>query len=82
MLPSTLGRLTRIGQAFRARVEDLDGRARRAFWTRFYFRRGPLALEAGEAAARSELEALLAEGDRPQAGVVHLVGAGRATPSS
>ena len=45
MLPATLGRLTRIGQAFRARVEALDSRrARRAFWTRFYFERGPLAL--------------------------------------
>jgi len=80
MLPATLGRLTRIGQAFRARVEDLDGRARRAFWTRFYFERGPLAFEAGEAAARSELETLLAEGDRPQVGVVHLVGAGPGDP--
>ena len=52
MLPATLGRLTRIGQAFRARVEALDSRARRAFWTRFYFQRGPLALQAGEEAAR------------------------------
>jgi len=31
MLPATLGRLTRIGQGFRARVEALDSRARRAF---------------------------------------------------
>ena len=29
MLPATLGRLTRIGQGFRARVEALDGKARR-----------------------------------------------------
>ena len=63
MLPATLGRLTRIGQGFRARVEALDSRARRAFWTRFYFERGPLALQAGEDAARTELDSMLAEGD-------------------
>ena len=49
MLPATLGLLTRIGQSFRARVEALDARARRAFWTRFYFERGPRALEFGRA---------------------------------
>ena len=48
MLPATLGLLTRIGQGFRARVEALDSKARRAFWTRFYFERGPRALAAGE----------------------------------
>jgi len=80
LLPTTLGRLTRIGQAFRARVEALDSRARRAFWTRFYFERGPLALEAGDAAARAELDAMLAEGDAPREGVVHLVGAGPGDP--
>ena len=47
MLPATLGLLTRIGQAFRARVEALDSQARRVFWTRFYFESGPRALEAG-----------------------------------
>ena len=47
MLPATLGLLTRIGQGFRERVEALDFKARRAFWTRFYFERGPRALEAG-----------------------------------
>jgi len=80
MLPATLGRLTRIGQAFRARVEGLDSRARRAFWTRFYFQRGPLALQAGEEAVRSELDAMLAEGEAPREGVVHLVGAGPGDP--
>jgi uroporphyrin-III C-methyltransferase/precorrin-2 dehydrogenase/sirohydrochlorin ferrochelatase len=80
MLPATLGRLARIGQAFRARVGALDSQARRAFWTRFYFDRGPLALQAGEDAARAELDAILAEGDGPRGGVVHLVGAGPGDP--
>ncbi len=80
MLPATLGRLALIGQAFRERVEALDSRARRAFWTRFYFERGPLALQAGEDAARAELDAMLAEGQAPQSGVVHLVGSGPGDP--
>jgi uroporphyrin-III C-methyltransferase/precorrin-2 dehydrogenase/sirohydrochlorin ferrochelatase len=80
MLPPTLGLLTRIGQAFRGRVETLDSKARRVFWTRFYFERGPRALAEGEAAAREELERLLAERDAPRQGVVHLVGAGPGDP--
>lgn len=80
MLPSALGRLARIGQAFRGRVEALDSRARRAFWTRFYFERGPLALGAGEDAVHAELDALLAEGDTPREGIVHLVGSGPGDP--
>ena len=80
MLPATLGLLTRIGQGFRARVEALDSKARRAFWTRFFFERGPRALEAGEDAAREELEAMLAEGEAPRRGFVHLVGAGPGDP--
>jgi uroporphyrin-III C-methyltransferase/precorrin-2 dehydrogenase/sirohydrochlorin ferrochelatase len=80
MLPARLGLLTRIGQAFRTRVEHLDSKARRGFWTRFYFERGPRALESGEDAARAELEALLAEGEAPARGFVHLVGAGPGDP--
>ncbi len=80
MLPATLGLLTRIGQGFRERVEGLDQKARRAFWTRFYFQDGPRALEAGEAAAHDALERLLAEGDGPRQGIVHLVGTGPGDP--
>lgn len=80
MLPVSLGALTRIGRAFRASVESLDGKARRGFWTRFYFERGPRALAEGEDAARAALEALLAEGDVPRLGFVHLVGAGPGDP--
>jgi uroporphyrin-III C-methyltransferase/precorrin-2 dehydrogenase/sirohydrochlorin ferrochelatase len=80
LLPSTLGLLTRIGQGFRARVEALDSKARRGFWTRFYFERGPRAFAEGEQAARDELEAMLAEGEAPRRGVVYLVGAGPGDP--
>jgi uroporphyrin-III C-methyltransferase/precorrin-2 dehydrogenase/sirohydrochlorin ferrochelatase len=80
MLPATLGLLTRIGKSFRARVETLDSKARRSFWTRFYFERGPRALEFGEAAALGALEGLLAEGDGPRPGFIHLVGTGPGDP--
>ncbi len=81
MLPATLGLLTRVGQGFRARVEDLDSAARRGFWTRFYFERGPRAIATGAQAARDELERMLSEGaDAPRRGVVHLVGAGPGDP--
>ncbi|MBP7001276.1 siroheme synthase CysG [Amaricoccus sp.] len=80
LLPARLGALTRIGQAFRSRVETLDGKARRSFWTRFYFERGPRAIEAGEAAAREALERLLAAGAEAREGFVHFVGAGPGDP--
>lgn len=80
MLPTTLGRLARIGQAFRNRVEALDSKARRGFWTRFYFVQGPRSVEGGQAAVEAELEAMLAEGDAPRRGFVHLVGAGPGDP--
>ncbi len=80
MLPVRLGALTRIGQAFRARVEALDSKARRLFWTKFYFERGPRAIEAGEDAAREALERLLDEGEAPREGFVHFVGAGPGDP--
>ena len=80
MLPATLGLLTRIGQGFRARVEELESKARRSFWTRFYFERGPRALEAGAAAAQAELERMLGEGETVQRGFVHLVGSGPGDP--
>lgn len=80
MLPVRLGALTRIGQVFRARVEALDSKARRLFWTKFYFERGPRAIEAGEDAARDALETLLAEGEGERRGFVHFVGAGPGDP--
>ncbi|WP_424927049.1 siroheme synthase CysG [Amaricoccus tamworthensis] len=80
MLPSSLGRLTRIGQGFRGRVEDLSSKARRAFWSKFYFGTGPQAFEKGEDAARDELERLLAEGVEKATGIVRFVGAGPGDP--
>lgn len=80
MLPASLGLLTRVGQAFRARVEHLDSKARRAFWTRFYFQRGPRALAESREAAEAELERLLAEGEGAREGFVHIVGAGPGDP--
>jgi uroporphyrin-III C-methyltransferase/precorrin-2 dehydrogenase/sirohydrochlorin ferrochelatase len=78
MLPTSLGTLARIGQGFRGRVETLGSRARRAFWSRFYFETGPRALAEG--AAEAELERLLAEGVETARGFVHLVGAGPGDP--
>lgn len=80
ILPVSLGRLTRIGQSFRSRVEALDSKARRLFWSRFYFETGPHAFAKGEAEARAELERLFAEGAETRRGFVHLVGAGPGDP--
>jgi uroporphyrin-III C-methyltransferase / precorrin-2 dehydrogenase / sirohydrochlorin ferrochelatase len=80
MLPGSLGLLARIGQAFRARVEALDSRARRRFWSRYYFETGPRALAEGRAAAEAELARLLEAGVEPARGVVHLIGAGPGDP--
>lgn len=80
LLPASLGRLARIGQAFRGRVEHLDGKARRGFWTRFYFQTGPRALAEGPEAAEAELERSLAARDATAEGFVHFVGAGPGDP--
>lgn len=81
LLPSALGRLARVGQGFRARLETLDGKARRLFWSRFYFEEGPRAIADGEVAAREALERLAAEGvDGPREGFVNLIGAGPGDP--
>ncbi|WP_349363975.1 MAG: siroheme synthase CysG [Roseitalea porphyridii] len=83
-LPASLGVLTRIGQAFRARAEMLgDSRKRRAFWTKFYFGAGDRALKAGgEAAVRQTLETLLTDEieRRDGPGSVVFVGAGPGDP--
>ncbi|QHQ36396.1 siroheme synthase CysG [Algicella marina] len=82
-LPSSLGLLARIGQAFRPRADVLPmGGKRRNFWTRFYFERGPEALKDGDGAAELALEELLAEelAARPAPGHVWLVGTGPGDP--
>ena len=82
-LPAALGRLARIGQAFRPRAEALPmGPKRRNFWSRFYFERGPEALKDGEGAAELALEELLSEAlaGREKPGHVWLVGTGPGDP--
>ncbi|NYS24160.1 uroporphyrinogen-III C-methyltransferase [Rhodobacteraceae bacterium 2376] len=78
MLPATLGALVRAGQGFRHRVAAWDSKARRVFWTRFYFGTGPQAQAAGH--VPQELERLHGEGPAAQRGVVHLVGSGPGDP--
>ncbi len=80
MLPARLGDLVRIGGGFRGRVEQLSSKARRAFWSKFYFETGPDAFAEGAEAARDELERMLAEGVEVRRGFVHLVGAGPGDP--
>lgn len=86
MLPAKLGILARIAQAFRPRAELLPaGRARRAFWAKFYGGAGEAALdEGGKLAVAEQLENLFAEtmaqAEGPKEGHVSLVGAGPGDP--
>ncbi|MEO1747838.1 MAG: siroheme synthase CysG [Pseudomonadota bacterium] len=83
-LPSDLGVLARIGQAFRARANMLPmGRKRRDFWTRFYFGAGARALnEGGREKVERLLEDLLTDTieRRDAPGHVSFVGAGPGDP--
>lgn len=82
-LPQSVGVLARIGKAFRPMVTRLPfGRARREFWSRYYFDQGPKALTQGEWAVEHVLHSLLAEmqQEKPAAGHVHFVGAGPGDP--
>ncbi|MEO0543818.1 MAG: siroheme synthase CysG, partial [Pseudomonadota bacterium] len=83
-LPSDLGVLARIGQAFRKRANMLPmGRKRRDFWTRFYFGAGARALnEGGAEQAERLLEDLLTDTieRRDAPGRVSFVGAGPGDP--
>lgn len=82
MLPTSLGKLARIGQAFRPNASRLpDSSKRRAFWSRFYFDLGPRALADGES-AEQVLPRLLDQSapDGTEVGHVHFVGAGPGDP--
>ena len=83
-LPATLGPLAWIGKAFRSVVEALPmGRARRDFWSEYYFKTGPQAIEEeGLDAVPSALEALLNThlSASEKEGFVELVGAGPGDP--
>lgn len=83
-LPPNLGVLARVGQSFRHRAETLPmGRARRAFWSRYYDDIGPDVLaQHGEAALTDALESLLTEALEMSSdtGRVALIGAGPGDP--
>ncbi len=82
-LAPTLGRLTRIAQAFRTAADALPkGAARRAFWADYFDTRGPKAIEEGDDAARLALDDLLVEhlGKSDRKGHVAFVSAGPGDP--
>ncbi|CUJ34024.1 siroheme synthase CysG [Cognatishimia activa] len=82
-LSPNLGMLARIGKTFRKTVEVLPfGRARRDFWSDYYFNLGPRIETQGESAAQRALNELLVDhvniSDAP--GHVSFVGAGPGDP--
>ena len=82
-LPASLGRLARVGKAFRRAAEALPpGRARRAFWAEWYHCAGPEAAARGDDTLRPALDALLTRHRRAGAepGSVAFVGAGPGEP--
>ncbi|SFR13932.1 siroheme synthase CysG [Poseidonocella sedimentorum] len=82
-LPEQLGTLARIGKLFRKAAEALPfGRARRDFWSDYYFAAGPRAIERGAEAVPSALERLLDDHLNREArpGHVAFVGAGPGDP--
>jgi uroporphyrin-III C-methyltransferase/precorrin-2 dehydrogenase/sirohydrochlorin ferrochelatase len=83
-LPSELGILAKIGEAFRPHVMKLAGGSpRRNFWSRFFFERGPQALKrGGNEAVQDTLERLLEESlaEKQHDGRVFFVGAGPGDP--
>ena len=75
MLPATPGRLTRIGQGFRARVEALDPRPAGRSGRGSTSTTGRGRSRRARRRRATVLERLLDEGEAA-AGVVHLVGTG------
>ncbi|MEM8731988.1 MAG: siroheme synthase CysG [Pseudomonadota bacterium] len=82
-LPAHLGVLARIGKTFRKMAEALPfGRARRDFWTSYYFETGPRALDQGPEHVDVALDDLLNRhlGHAARPGHVAFVGAGPGDP--
>ena len=80
-LPMSLGALARIGAGFRDKAADLPaGRARRNFWSRFFFKVGPKALADGRThdVLNDLLDEAAAQTDEP--GRVAFVAAGPGAP--
>lgn len=83
LLPVGTGLLARIGQRFRDTAEIIpQGARRRAFWTEYYFDKGPKALAKGKGAVEAALHYLLADFVNDNAGQGHVtfVGAGPGDP--
>lgn len=84
ILPIHLGILAKIGKKFRKKVNILPlGRARRDFWTEFYFKKGPAALlENGKNGVEASLNSLLDKFklNKVTKGYVVFVGAGPGDP--
>ncbi|MCV6586826.1 MAG: siroheme synthase CysG [Marinibacterium sp.] len=82
-LPASLGPLARIGKGFRKLAEALPfGRARRDFWSDYYFNAGPRAIADGPDAVRPALDDLLARhlARESRPGHVAFVGSGPGDP--
>ena len=82
-VPTRLGLLARIGKLFRPEAERLPmGRARRDFWSEYYFGIGPKALDAGEDTVEPALTRLLEThlANEARDGHVEFVGAGPGDP--
>lgn len=83
-LPANLGILARIGKSFRPMAARLPfGRARRDFWAKFYFDKGPKALvDGGEDATLDTLDDLLLASlnETMSDGHVSIIGAGPGDP--
>ncbi len=83
-LPRALGTMARVGKLFRKFAEALPmGRARRAFWSEYYFQAGPQALDRnGEDGLGDALGALYTKhlGKTAEPGHVTFVGAGPGDP--
>lgn len=82
-LPTGLGTLARIGKAFRKKAEAIaQGRKRRDFWSDYYFKAGPRALEEGQEAVEPALGTLLQRhlSEEARTGHVAFVGAGPGDP--
>ena len=84
-LPQALGKLAKIGQAFRPHADALPfGRVRRDFWSAFYFGSGPAAYDtSGPEGAQAALDKLLQDFTQqaPKPGHVDFVGAGPGDPT-
>ena len=82
MLPASLGPMARIARRVRDHAAALPmGRARRDFWSRFFFGPGARAFEQrGVAGAEAALGALLAAPETEPEGRVAIAGAGPGDP--